>query len=170
MAYIFEYVKHEFGDIREGNFYDLGSGTGKAVIAMALIQPFKKSIGIEYLENLINLSISIQENYDQTINEKFNRYNQLFKFENPNKIEFIHGDFMKQSWEDASIIFANSTCFSLGMMSNIANKANKECKSGTIIITFTKRLTTLSLDWELKNGFRRLMTWGVATIYVHKRK
>jgi hypothetical protein len=52
MAYIFEYLNHEFkGSIRDGNFYDLGLGTG--------------------------------------------------------------------------------------MMKNIASKSNKECKSGTIIITFT---------------------------------
>ena len=58
MAYIFEYIKHEFGEsIREGNFYDLGSGTGKPVLAMSIIYPFKKLIGIEYLENLINLSL-----------------------------------------------------------------------------------------------------------------
>ena len=55
-------------------------------------------------------------------------------------------------------------------MNNIANKANKECKSGTIIITFTKRLTALSVDWELRDGFRRLMSWGIATIYIHRRK
>ena len=56
------------------------------------------------------------------------------------------------------------------MMDNIANKANKECKSNTIIITFTKKLSKLNKDWEIRNGFRRLMTWGIATIYVHRRK
>ena len=43
MAYIFEYINHEFeGSIRDGNFYDLGSGTGKPVIAMSLIYHFKR--------------------------------------------------------------------------------------------------------------------------------
>ena len=171
MAYIFEYIKHEFGEsIREGNFYDLGSGTGKPVLAMSIIYPFKKLIGIEYLENLINLSLSIKQNYDKTINDRFNRFRSILTIEVPNKIEFIHDDFLKQNWEDTSIIFANSTCFPLDMMANIANKSNKECKSGTIIITFTKRLTTLNLDWELRDGFRRLMTWGIATRYIHRRK
>ncbi len=76
---------------------------------------------------------------------------------------------MKQKWENSSIIFANSTCFPLELMANIANKANIECRPGTIIITFTKRLTTLGLDWELRDGFRRLMSWGIATIYVHRK-
>ena len=171
MAYIFEYINHEFeGSIRDGNFYDLGSGTGKPVIAMSLINHFKRLIGIEYLENLFRLSLEIKKTYDRTIRDKFENNQQLFNFETPNQIEFLQGDFLKHNWEDTSIIFANSTCFSLGMMQNIASKANKECKSGTIIITFTKRLTNLSTDWELRDGFRRLMTWGIATIYVHRRK
>ena len=171
MAYIFEYVNHEFeGSIRDGNFYDLGSGTGKPVIAMSLIYHFKSLIGIEYLENLFRLSLEIKNTYDRTIRDKFENNQQLFNFNTPNQIEFLQGDFLKHNWEDTSIIFANSTCFSLGMMQNIASKANKECKSGTIIITFTKRLTNLSTDWELRDGFRRLMTWGIATIYVHRRK
>jgi len=171
MAYIFEYINHEFeGSIRDGNFYDLGSGTGKPVIAMSLIYHFKRLIGIEYLENLFRLSLEIKNTYDGTINSKFENNQQLFNFETPNQIEFLQGDFLKHNWEDTSIIFANSTCFSLGMMQNIGSKANKECKSGTIIITFTKRLTNLSTDWELRDGFRRLMTWGIATIYVHRRK
>ena len=131
MAYILEYINHEFnGSIRDGNFYDLGSGMGKGVVAMSLLCHFKKLIGIE----------------------------------------FLHGNFLEQSWDDTSIMFANSTCFSENLMKSIATKANNECKKGTIIITFTKRLTTLNSDWELRDGFQRLMTWGIATVYIHRRK
>ena len=171
MAYIFEYIIHEFGgSIRDGNFYDLGSGTGKPVLAMSLIYHFKKLIGIEFLENLFKLSLSVKSNYENLIDDKFTNNRNLFNFETPNEIEFLQGNFLEHSWKDTSMIFANSTCFSLNMMNNIAAKANKECKSGTIIITFTKRLTTLNSDWELRDGFRRLMTWGIATIYIHRRK
>ena len=171
MAYILEYINQEFnGSIRDGNFYDLGSGMGKPVLAMSLLHRFKKLIGIEFLDNLFNLSLGIKRNYENTIEEKFRNNQQLFSFEKPNSIEFLHGNFLAHSWEDTSIIFANSTCFSEDLIKNIASKANKECKSGTIIITFTKRLTTLNSDWELRDGFRRIMTWGVATIYIHRRK
>ena len=54
-------------------------------------------------------------------------------------------------------------------MNKIANKANNECKIGTIIITFTKRLSNLSNEWEFKKGFRRLMTWGIATVFVYRK-
>ena len=171
MAYIYEYIKHFYNQsINEGIFYDLGSGTGKPIIAMSLMHKFRKLIGIEYIENLIKLSNPIKQNYNITINDNFQKNKKLFTFDLPNIIEFVQGDFFKHSWEDATIIFANSTCFSTEMMNNIANKANKECKSKTIIITFTKKLNKLNKDWEIRNGFRRLMTWGIATIYVHRRK
>ena len=171
MAYIYEYIKHFYSkSISEGVFYDLGSGTGKAVLAMSLMHKFKRLVGIEFLDNLVKLSQGVKQNYNNTINEKFENNRQLMNFDRPNIIEFIQGDFLKQSWEDASFIFANSTCFSMDVINNIAIKANKECKSGTVIVTFTKRLNKLSSDWELTDGFRRLMTWGIATIYIHKRK
>ena len=171
MAYIYEYIKHFYAkSIGEGVFYDLGSGTGKAVLAMSLMHKFKRLVGIEYLENLFKLSQTVKQSYNNTINEKFENHRELLSLDRPNNIEFLQGDFLKQSWEDASFIFANSTCFSTDLMNNIANKANKECKSGTVIVTFTKRLNKLNSEWELTDGFRRLMAWGIATIYIHKRK
>lgn len=171
MAYIYEYLIHEYGGaIQAGNFYDLGSGEGKPVIAMSILGTFKNLIGIEFLENLHKLSLEAKQKYDKDIKDIITKNKNLFNFEKPNNIEFIRGNFFEKSWEDASIIFANSTCFSENMMNQIAEKANKECKQGTIIITFTKKLYKLNNDWELRDGFRRLMTWGIATIYVHRRK
>ena len=89
MAYILEYINHEFnGSIRDGNFYDLGSGLGKPVVAMSLLCHFKKLIGIEYLDNLFKLSLSIKQSYENTIDEKFRQNKDLFNFEKPNSIEF----------------------------------------------------------------------------------
>ena len=172
MAYIYEYIKYHYNNsiIDDGIFFDLGSGTGKAVIAMSLMHKFKKLQGIEFLENLTKLSQESKQNYDKTINDLFAKNKELLNFDKPNIINFVRGDFLKQSWENATIIFANSTCFSAELINSIAEKANKECKKGTIIITFTKKLNKLNIDWETKEGFRRLMTWGIATIYVHKRK
>ena len=122
-----------------------------------------------YLQSC-KLSQESKQNYDKTINDLFEKNLKLLSFDKPNIIDFVQGDFLKQSWENATIIFANSTCFSTDLINSIAEKANKECKKGTIIITFTKKLNKLNSEWETKEGFRRLMTWGIATIYVHKRR
>ena len=173
MCYINEYITEVFkNQIIDGNFYDLGSGTGKAVIAMSLIRKFKKCIGIEYLENLTALSKRFEENYNKKILEVIED-EKLFKGFNkkPNILEFVNGDFLKRGWSEASVILMISTCFTIDLINKIAIKANKECKSGCIIISFTKSLVGLNKDyWEFKEGFKRNMTWGSATVYVHRKK
>lgn len=179
MAYIFEYLRNwlgkdfflrKFRDGKGGIFYDLGSGTGKAIIAMSLFCPFKKLIGIEYLEGLWNLSMRSKIFYEKTITDKLIKFNALFTIEESNRIDFYNGDFLRQKWEDASIIFANSTCFTQDLMDKIGIKAKKECQIETVIITVSKKLTNLDYDWEFKEVFKRLMSWGVGSIYIYIRK
>ena len=111
-----------------------------------------------------------KKNYDNRINNIYEENKTLLnELKEPNQIKFINGDFLKENWKDASIILANSTCFSKELMFKIANKANNECRIGTIIVTFTKRLSALSNEWEFKKGFRRLMTWGIATVFVYRK-
>ena len=148
----------------------MGSGTGKAIIAMSLFCPFKKLIGIEYLEGLWNLSMRSKIFYEKTITDKFIKFNGLFTMEETNKIDFYNGDFLRQKWNDAFIIFANSTCFTQDLMDKIGIKAKKECQTDTIIITITKKLTNLNEDWEFKDGFKRLMSWGVGSIFIYIKK
>jgi len=84
------------------------------------------------------------------------------------KIQIFNDDFLTHDWTQASVLFANSTCFSPELMVQLTKKA-EELRKGTIFITFTKRLPELSKDWIVKPGFRRLMSWGIATIYVHRK-
>ena len=138
MAYIYEYIKHSFNTINDGIFLDLGSGTGKPVISMSLMHKFKKLTGVEFLQNLVKLSQQIKETYNKTINEKIEKNKKLFNFETPNIVEFVQGDFFKRSWEDASIIFANSTCFSLDMINKIAEKLIRNVKVELLLLLLQK--------------------------------
>jgi hypothetical protein len=49
---------------RGGIFYDLGSGTGKAVIGAAILHNFDVCYGIEYLEGLYSLSLDALNAYN----------------------------------------------------------------------------------------------------------
>ena len=70
----------------------------------------------------------------------------------------------------ASFIFINSTCFSSELLLSISKKINKEVQNGCIVITLTKKLPFLNKnDWDIKKGFKRLMSWGLATIFVHRK-
>lgn len=83
---------------------------------------------------------------------------------------FFKDDFLKIPIRDASFVFANSTCFSMELMLALSKKCKAECKEGCFVITFTKKLPNLGPDWEIKNGFKRNMSWGIATVFVHHKK
>ena len=85
-------------------------------------------------------------------------------------IEFNCGNFLKMDLTEASFIFCNSTCFSSELLLLISKKVNREAQNGCIVITFTKKLPFLNNnEWDIKKGFKRLMSWGLATVYVHRR-
>ena len=85
-------------------------------------------------------------------------------------IEFSCGNFMNLDLTESSFIFINSTCFSSELLLQISKKLRKEAPNGCIVITFTKKLPFINAnEWEVKKGFKRLMSWGLATVFVHRR-
>ena len=159
----------------KGYFYDLGSGTGRAVIGAALTAPFEKYVGIEYLDSLYNTSIITKNKFEEDFEQYYKENKELlphYKNEkNRPDIEFIHGDFLKQDLSKASFIFINSTTFSDQLLGDLAAKFNEDCKSGCVVVNTTMELSKLDRDkWEFLPYFRRYMSWGIATINVYKRK
>ena len=112
----------------------------------------------------VNQDIKIEEKSSENSNEVEKK-----KIITP-YIEFICGNFINFDLTEASFIFCNSTCFSNELLLNISKKLSKEAQVGCIVITFTKKLPFLNTnEWEIKNGFKRLMSWGLATVFVHRR-
>ena len=159
MSYILLYLNYKYG-IKEGYFFDLGSGTGRAVIGAALTYPFSKYIGIELLETLYKASIEIKQLFEKDYNNN----------KKPD-IEFINGDFLKQDLSKASVIFINSTTFNDKLLGDLADKFNNECDQGCLVVNTTMELSKLDKNkWEFLPYFRRYMSWGIATVNVYKRK
>jgi hypothetical protein len=91
-------------------FYDLGSGTGKAVFAARILQDFTSCTGIELLESLHNQAVKIKGRFDS-------QYRSLL-FESANqKTAFSCGSFLDFNWSDGDVVFMNSTCFDEELMS-----------------------------------------------------
>jgi hypothetical protein len=113
--------------------------------------------------------LEIKEKFDERIQEMIKTYSHLLpEYLSTPKLEIVCGDFLQSDWSSASFVFANSTCFSAELMQQLSKKS-EELKKGTIFVTFTKRIPNLSENWEVKDGFRRLMSWGIATVYVHRK-
>ena len=84
------------------------------------------------------------------------------------KFDLIQGDFLSDEyeWEEADLIFANSTCFTEDLMMKLSVKS-QTCKPGTRFITFTASLD--SPYWKVIYKQQLAMSWGPATVFVHLR-
>ena len=176
ISYMLEFLTHEHNLLNtDGYFYDLGSGTGRAVIGAALSASFGKYIGIEFLDILYETTVKIHKKFEDEFEKIYEENKDILpKYKNENHrpiIEFIHGDFLEVDLSKASFIFINSTTFTDDLLEKLANRFNEYCKSGCVIANTTCELTKLDKEkWEFLPYFRRYMSWGIATINVYKRK
>ena len=161
-AVAMEKVINKYGGLQEsgGIFYDIGSGTGKPALAAALLHDFDQVHGIEILDGLYRISLEIQGVWEKKI------VPLLSDKKAQTKIKFTRGDATLMDWSDATCVFANSTCFDDALMKGLAKKAD-ECKVGTFCITFTRKLP--SEKWEVLEHESHPMSWGHATVFIHRK-
>ncbi|WP_419419867.1 methyltransferase [Legionella sp. D16C41] len=137
-------------------FYDLGSGTGKAVIACAMVFNIQKSYGIELLVPLHKCAQKQQE-----------RLGQLESYrENAKKIVFIQGDFLQKSFVDGTIIFINAATFIAELWEQLSTHV-EQVKPGTLIISTSKVLN--SKRFILRKIVPVRMSWGIVNAFIQQR-
>jgi SAM-dependent methyltransferase len=141
-------------------FYDLGSGTGKAVVLANLLFDFSESIGIEFVESLYQCSVDIQERLEKEFKPKV-RPKQEF-----GKMSFIHGSFLDVDVSNADIIFMNSTCFQEDLMLALDEKL-QEVKPGTLLITLSKTLKSPCFQMYRHQLYE--FSWKEATVFFHRK-
>lgn len=110
----------------------------------------------------------VKDKYDESIDKIISDNLTLLNLKSKPVLEVLNGDFLLHSWAEASFVFANSTCFSAELMNKLAKKSS-ELRKGTFFVTFTKKLPGLGEEWEVREGFKRVMSWGIATVYVHRK-
>ena len=167
LAEVFSLIKSRYGGLGTGVFYDLGSvaviqGSGKGVIAGAVLHQFEECRGIEILPGLHRVSLEMKAKYDSVMPGVITSFPAVFP--RVPTVSFFLGSFFNIPFSDACCFFANSTCFSLEMMQQIADVP---LALGTIAITLTKNLP--GSQWLVLESFRKKMSWGEATVYIHRR-
>lgn len=138
-------------------FYDLGSGTGRAVFAARLTQDFTVIRGIEILETLHAAALSSKVAFEELT---------MASLVVPNCVSFINKALLDYDWSDGDVVFANSTCFDGDLMNKISSQG-EQLRPGALFITFTKALT--SLKFELLERSQQSMSWGPATVFIQRR-
>ena len=81
-------------------------------------------------------------------------------------IDFVHADATRVDWSDADVLFLNSTCYDERLMMTLAS-ISERMREGAFCVTFTKRLP--SGLWKVLEFETHRMSWGSATIYIHKK-
>jgi precorrin-6B methylase 2 len=139
-------------------FYDLGSGTGKAVILASLLFDFSKCVGVEILKGLHQTAESIAARYERELKEHLPAPAH-------STVELLNKDFLTCDLQEADIIFTHSTCFYDELWSQLQRKF-EHLKSGTRIITVTKTLNSEHME-HLHTG-EYGMNWGKATVHFYR--
>lgn len=134
----------------EDVFYDLGSGSGKAVFTAALSFDFAACKGIELVPELYVLSCKLQAN--------------LPTIATP--IEFINADFMQVDLTEATLIFINAACYVGETWAALVNKL-LQLKPGTRIILASKQLP--QPQFSLLQTELRYMSWGTTQVNLYQK-
>jgi hypothetical protein len=85
-------------------------------------------------------------------------------------IEFYNEDFLKFKYEysNTSLIFINCKTFDKELMQEIASVL-APMEKDTILITTAQSFSEYDSNWECIDKVRRLMSWGIANIFIHKK-
>ncbi|WP_094092229.1 class I SAM-dependent methyltransferase [Legionella clemsonensis] len=137
-------------------FYDLGSGTGTAVIACALVFEVRKSCGIEILPELHNYALKQKQRL-----QEYEDYQEKAK-----RIEFIRGNFLECTFTDASLVFINATAF-FGEHWYSISKHLEQLQPGTLVISTSKAL--LANQFIIRKVTAVRMSWGIVKAFIQEK-
>lgn len=138
-------------------FYDLGCGTGKAVIAAAMVYPIQKSVGIELFPELYHCACEQRKQLATTANY----------LTAANNIEFILADFLTVDLNPATLIFINSTGFIGDTWKTLCKRLDTLPQLETVITTSKPLASDVFTPIKVS---KTLMSWGVVLSYIHVRK
>jgi hypothetical protein len=142
----------------EGIFYDIGSGSGRAVFTARFTGDFDRCVGIELLPNLHQLAASVNSLYKIL-------YRHKLKWQT---VEFHCADLMEYDWSDGTVVYAPSLLFDDEMMAYISNKA-KDLQQGAYLISLKKFAAIDPTAFEMIQEAVFPMSWGSANVYVYRR-
>jgi hypothetical protein len=137
-------------------FYDLGSGTGKAVLACAMVFDVRKSTGIELFSNLHQCA-EMQQHHLSLLEEYQTKAEH---------IRFIQNNFLEVLFPDATLLFINATAFFAEHWLQIS-KHMEHVQPGTLVISTSKALKSSQFLTKIITPVT--MSWGVVNAYIQER-
>lgn len=137
-------------------FYDLGSGTGKAAIACAMVYFVRKCVGVEILQSLHEVACDQQQQLSYLSDYSSKACN----------IQFINANFLQADIHDATLIFINATALFGETWVTLSQRIEKTTQCATVIST-SKALKSSS--FAITKVVTVQMSWGHVKAYIQTR-
>ena len=146
----------------QDTFYDLGSGSGKAVFAARFVGDFQECVGIELLSNLHDLASSVRSLY------KFQYQHKLVH----QNVQFICSDLLDCDgwWKYGTVVYVPNLLFDDNLKYQIAEKAVK-LRTGAYLICLKKfKNVAFNSVFDLVKERPVAMSWGESNVYIYQRQ
>lgn len=136
-------------------FIDLGSGLGKIVFQTFLNTAVQAAIGIELNAKL----------YQQALLAKENIAAEAGLVNARRKLEFINGDFLTQSFQEATVALLASPCFGPALLNTLGRRLDE---TSTIRAVMSLRPLPALRRLKFKKIIRIECSWDTALCYVYQ--
>lgn len=145
LAHILDQVKllqqtHDCGNYKCSRdnqiFTDLGSGTGRMVLAAAALDPdWRLCRGIELLPRLHETAVAVAQERDCTTNAVTADSQTTTQTSRQAPVQLVCGSMMDIDFSDSDVVFCFSTCMADIMESVVGAAIIRQCRPGTIVVT-----------------------------------
>lgn len=139
-------------------FYDLGSGTGKAVLTAAVAFDFARVVGVEVLPELHRVAERVFGRFDEQVRPRLPPRRRYVE------VRFIQGDFRTVPISDADVVFIHATCFDPDLIRDVIRKL-EETKAGTRVVSVTQALDGPRLRFQKTRVYP--MDWGLTPVHYY---
>ena len=131
-------------------FVDLGSGVGKAVLMAGFLHSFETCIGFEVLPELHSMALELFAKAQE---------------DTSSRLESRLGDYMTETWPQATVVLSNSTCMTREMFDQLVQKAADSLPTGAVFISMSKAVHNAS--WSLVEQSQKALHWGICSFFVY---
>ena len=145
-------------------FYDLGSGAGKAVFCAAIFHNWKKVGGCELLTSLVDASNAMKKRWTSDILPQISDRDGT-------KINFAATSFeAAEDWTKATTLFVFGSTYPTSLFELLASKAHK-LKEGALIISVTREFRELDTRHWHRVGKTTMPTPAVEStrVFIYER-
>jgi len=145
---------------------DLGSGVGRPLFAAACLRPdIARCVGVEKLRGLHELAGELRALYDAELAPVLGAH--------PPRVELHRGDFLGGvEWRGADVVLVNSAIFRDELFHATEARAAEVLTPGALVVTLRRGFRDCGHEgacWELLEATERRQSWGMSTVYVHRR-